>query len=372
MKMNLLMGDQTLFRDPDFFELTYVPEQFDFRDKQLQQLANNFRIALRGCTPTHTILRGLPGTGKTTSVRLLFSEIEKETKRVVPVYVNCKDDKARFSVFATIYNHLFGHYPPTSGVAFRRIYNEIGNYLADNRKVAIVCLDDMNYLVYEKTINDILYLLLRIYEEFPGAKIGVIGTVGNMEPGFMSSLDPSVMSVFHPMGIYYPPYGIDEVRQILLQRIKGGLYPGVMPDEVLDSIARETATGGDVRVGLSILQQSVKNAENSARKAVTMNDVPDLSSTMLNLKDALGSLSPVEMDFLKVVAGEIISNGGIMTTRDLYAAVKDQSKIGYTSFHKRLVRFSLLKILMISEERVSNMPAEVYLGEKVGEVLGVL
>ncbi len=366
------MGDQTLFRDPDFFELTYVPEQFDFRDEQLQQLACNFRIALRGCTPAHTILRGLPGTGKTTSVRLLFSEIEKESKRVVPVYVNCKDDKARFSVFATIYNQIFGHYPPTSGVAFRRIYNEIGNYLADNRKVAIVCLDDMNYLVYERTINDILYLLLRIYEEFPGAKIGVVGTVGNMEPGFLSTLDPSVMSVFHPMGIYYPPYGFDEVKEILQQRVKGGLYPGVMPDEVLDLIAGRTEAGGDVRLGLSLLRQSVKSAEDSARKNVLMEDVPDLSSTMFSLKDALGSLSPAELDFLKIIAGEIIRNGGVMTTRDLYAVVKDSLKIGYTSFHKRLVQLSLLKILKVSEERVSNLPAEVSLGEKVGEVLGGL
>jgi len=35
----LLRSDQTLFRDPDVFELTFVPEHLHHRDAQVKELA---------------------------------------------------------------------------------------------------------------------------------------------------------------------------------------------------------------------------------------------------------------------------------------------------------------------------------------------
>ena len=43
MKKNLLMWDETLFRDPEVLEIDYVPEQFDFRDAQMRELAFQIR-----------------------------------------------------------------------------------------------------------------------------------------------------------------------------------------------------------------------------------------------------------------------------------------------------------------------------------------
>jgi len=88
MKKNLLMWDETLFRDPEVLEIDYVPEQFEFRDAQMRELAFQIRPGLRGGRPLNTICKGLPGTGKTTSIRKLFAEIEESTKKLVPVYIN--------------------------------------------------------------------------------------------------------------------------------------------------------------------------------------------------------------------------------------------------------------------------------------------
>ncbi|HJK32358.1 MAG TPA: hypothetical protein O0X53_07095, partial [Methanocorpusculum sp.] len=38
MKKNLLMWDQTLFKDIEVFDIDYVPEQFEYRDEQIQEL----------------------------------------------------------------------------------------------------------------------------------------------------------------------------------------------------------------------------------------------------------------------------------------------------------------------------------------------
>ena len=48
MKKNLLMWDETLFRDPEVFEIDYIPEQFNHRDAQIRELAFQVRPGLRG------------------------------------------------------------------------------------------------------------------------------------------------------------------------------------------------------------------------------------------------------------------------------------------------------------------------------------
>ena len=75
MKKNLLMWDQTLFKDIEVFDIDYVPEQFEYRDEQIQELAYAVRPALAGGRILNTVCRGVPGTGKTTSVKKLFEEI---------------------------------------------------------------------------------------------------------------------------------------------------------------------------------------------------------------------------------------------------------------------------------------------------------
>ncbi|QSZ68147.1 hypothetical protein RJ40_11910 [Methanofollis aquaemaris] len=68
-----------LVRDPALFEADRLPEAFEYRDAHLDALA--FAFALR---PQNTALRGVPGTGKTTAVRLLFAEAEETRALIVP------------------------------------------------------------------------------------------------------------------------------------------------------------------------------------------------------------------------------------------------------------------------------------------------
>ena len=110
MRKDLLMWDETLFRDPEVLEIDYVPEQFEFRDAQMRELAFQIRPGLRGGRPMNTVCKGLPGTGKTTSIIKLFSEIEESTKKLVPVYINCQIDNTKFAILSQIYKKLSGRH----------------------------------------------------------------------------------------------------------------------------------------------------------------------------------------------------------------------------------------------------------------------
>ena len=206
MKKDLLMWDETLFRDPEVLEIDYVPEQFNYREDQIKELAFQIRPAIRGGRPLNTVCRGLPGTGKTTCVKKLFEEITNTTKKVLPVHINCQIDNTKFAIFSQIYRKITGHLPPPSGTSFKTIFDSIMRIIMKDEVVLLVCLDDANYLMHENEINNVLYPLLRSYESFEGTRIGVILIISDMAVNLSQSIDARVSSVLCPTDIYFPPY----------------------------------------------------------------------------------------------------------------------------------------------------------------------
>jgi cell division control protein 6 len=268
MKKNLLMWDETLFRDPEVLEIDYVPEQFEFRDEQMRELAFQIRPGLRGGRPLNTICKGLPGTGKTTSIRKLFAEIEETTKKLVPVYINCQIENTKFAIVSQIYRKLAGHLPPASGTSFKQVFDAVARILKKEEIVLLVALDDANYLLYENEINKVLYTLLRSHEAYEGTRIGVIVIISDLDVDLMQAVDARVASVFQPSEIYFPPYGSAEVHEIMKARVTQGLYPGVISDDLLDLVVEQTLQSGDLRVGIDLLKRAVLTADREALRSV--------------------------------------------------------------------------------------------------------
>jgi cell division control protein 6 len=346
MTKDLLMWDETLFRDPEVFEIDYVPEQFNHRETQMRELAFQIRPGIRGGRPLNTICRGLPGTGKTTSVRKLFAEIEAETRKLVPVYINCEIDNTKFAVFAQIYRKLSGHLPPASGTSFKQVFDAVARILQKEEVVLLVALDDANYLLYENEINRVLYALLRSHEAYPGTRIGVIAIISDMNVDLSREVDPRVASVFRPTEIYFPPYSAEEARHILTERVMTGLYPGVLSDVMLDIVVDQTMKSGDLRVGLDLLKRAALNAEREARKKIEEDDICRAYqvSKYLHLSFTLRTLKKEEKDLLKAIAG-MSTEGGEMNAGEVYACAKEGMKIGYTRFYEIVKKLDAMRLI---------------------------
>lgn len=346
MKRDLLMWDETLFRDPEVFEIDYVPEQFDYRETQMRELAFQIKPGLRGGRPLNTICRGLPGTGKTTSVRKLFTEIEEATRKLIPVYINCQIDNTKFAIFAQIYHKLSGHLPPTSGTSFKQIFDAICRILLKEEAVLLVALDDANYLLYENEINRVLYALLRAHESYPGTRIGVITIISDLSVDLSREVDPRVASVFRPTEIYFPPYSADEVRHILTERVLTGLYPGVLPDTMLDLVIEQTMKSGDLRVGLDLLKRAALNAEKDARRRIEEDDVCRAYqiSKYLHLTFTLRTLKTEEKNLLRTIATMSVG-GNEMNAGEVYKHAKQEAKLGYTRFHEIVKKLDAIRLI---------------------------
>lgn len=349
MKKDLLMWDETLFRDIEVFEIDYIPEQFNHRDSQTRELAFNIKPGMKGARPLNTICRGLPGTGKTTSVKKLFEQIEEKTKKLIPVYINCQIDNTKFAIFSQIYKKLTNRPPPASGTSFKNLFDMVCKLVNDREAVLLVCLDDANYLLYEKEINKVLYTLLRSHESNEGVRIGIITVISDMNVDLMQEVDQRVSSVFRPSEIYFPPYEEEEISEILKERVMQGLYPGVISNAMLDLIVEQTLKSGDLRVGIDLLKRSVLNAEMDARHGVEKDDIcrAYLVSKYVHLSHTVKTLSDDEKKLLRILA-KIAQDEKEMSAGFVFEEVKKETATGYTRFYEMIKKFDAMRLINLN------------------------
>ena len=231
---DILMYDESLFQNINAFDPDYMPQNYNFRDTQMEAMAMSIRPAIRGGKPSNAIVLGSPATGKTTAIKKVFELVEKTSEKVVCVYINCQIHTTRFGIFSQIYKKIFGHIPPETGVPFSRIYDQIMKYLQTNDKALIVAFDDVNYLFQSKTANKVFYDVLRAYEEYNGVKTATFAILSDLE--FKYAFDKNVNTVFIPQEITFPLYSYSEIEEILKNKFEEARQRGVKLEINLDGV----------------------------------------------------------------------------------------------------------------------------------------
>lgn len=337
----MLSWDETVFRDERVFDIDYIPETFRHRETQMQNLKYALRPATRGSRPLNAVVRGPPGTGKTTAVRQLFDELTT-ISGLSTVRVNCQVNDTRYSIFARLFKHVFEYEPPKSGISFKKLFNQIADQLVTDDEVLIVALDDVNYLYYENEASETLYSLLRAHEDHSGARIGVIVVSSDPDLGVIEELDSRVQSVFRPEKVYFPTYDRTEVIDILDERVTRGFHDGVVGTNELEQVAEYTAQSGDLRVGLDLLHRAGLNAEMRGSKTVTTDDIETAydEAKYVHLDYSLETLSDSETALLAVIAEHEDERAGAV-----YDAFHERTDLGYTRYSEILTKLEKLGIV---------------------------
>jgi cell division control protein 6 len=337
----MLSWDETVFRDEHVFEIDYVPETFDHRETQLESLMYALRPAVRGSRPLNTIVRGPPGTGKTTAVQKLFDELRGQSG-VRVVHVNCQMNSTRYAVFSRVFEDIFEYEPPSSGISFKKLFSQITDRLVEEDEVLVVALDDVNYLFYENEASDVLYSLLRAHETHAGARIGVIVISSDLSLDVIDELDGRVQSVLRPEEVFFPRYDQSEIVDILGERVRRGFHDGVLDSVGLDRVAELTAESGDLRVGIDLLRRAGLHAEMRASRTIESEDVEAAydKSKYVHLSRSLRGLSDSERALVRVIADRSGEQAGAV-----YAAFHEETDLGYTRYSEIVNKLDQLGLI---------------------------
>ena len=338
---DILMADESLFQDINAFDPDYFPQNFNYRDTQMEAMAIAIRPAIRGGKPSNAVVLGSPATGKTTSMRKVYEHVEKTTEKVVCVYINCQLHTTRFGIFSQIHKKIFGHTPPETGVPFSRIYDRIMKELQKNGKALVVALDDVNYLIQSKNANKVFYDLLRAYEEYPGARTSIFAIMSDLE--FKYSFDKNVNTVFIPQEIIFPLYTYSEIEDILRDRAKAGFFPNVLDDDILEQIAMYTFENGDLRVGINLLRSCGNIAEADASREISQKhfDKAIESLVSVNVSETLKGLNDTEKEILKMIA----DNEGMYASGELAEIYKEKTGSSYASFNRAIDKLEFVRLI---------------------------
>ena len=338
---DILMYDESLFQNINAFDPDYMPQNYNFRDTQMEAMAMSIRPAIRGGQPSNAIVLGSPATGKTTAIRKVFELVEKTTEKVVCVYINCQLHTTRFGIFSQIYKKMFGHIPPETGVPFSRIYDQIMKDLQKNEKSLVIALDDVNYLFQSKNANKVFYDMLRAYEEYPGVKTAIFAILSDLE--FKYAFDKNVNTVFIPQEINFPLYSYSEIEEILRNRAKAGFYPNVLSDDVLEQIAMYTYENGDLRIGINLLKSCGNIAEADASREILEKHYEKAIDSLVsvNIERTINSLNDTEKALLKIIA----DYDGVYTAGELFELFEDKTGARRSSFNRTLDKLEFVRLI---------------------------
>ncbi|MCL2688051.1 MAG: ORC1-type DNA replication protein, partial [Methanobrevibacter sp.] len=337
---DILLHDETLFHNINAFNPDYMPENYNFRDSQMEGMAMAIRPALRDGRPVNAIIMGSCATGKTTAVKKVFEMVEKTSNKIYCCYINCQLHTSRFNIFAQIYKKLFGFTPPETGIPANKIYEDIMKHLIKENKALLVAFDDVDYLFQNNLINKIFYDILRAYEEFPGVRTGLFGILSELE--FRFALDRNVNTVFIPQEIVFQPYNRSEILNILTDRAKAGFYPGVISDDILEEITDYALDNGDLRTGIDLLRVCGNIAEANASRTIEESHLEEAKSKTVSLKlvGILDSLSEHEKILLKIIA-----NNQNLKSGQLSKKFEKETNRTYSTFNRTLKKLEFLRLI---------------------------
>ena len=363
MTRRFLMNNESFFQNLDVFEEDYVPETLQYRDAEADTLEEALRPALRGASPRNVVIRGISGTGKSTTVNSLFSELNTASNGVIAVNVNCKIERTTFGVFARIFSDLFGYEPSLTGTSTLQAVEKIAGWLHEEKKVLVVCLDDANVLNPQNHLIATLSYLLGMHDFCPGVRVGVVLTLSDMDFHLAEQLDSSVMSSLHPTEILYVPYNEETMYQILSERARLGFYSGVIGVDAVRKVAQISYEMSDLRIGIDLLKQSAYEAERNGRKKIVCEDIhAGYQESLVNfLKSVAKNLADKDCCLFWWTAEMQGELKGVLMSGTLYDAFCTEVKEGYTSFYHRLKRLETLRLINLIPRHTKGNTSEIML-----------
>ncbi|NHN46489.1 AAA family ATPase [Halostella sp. JP-L12] len=264
--------DDSVFADKGALDPLTDPDEIVARDAQERALATLLNGVHEGYLPTTVLIYGPPGTGKTLTTRRVCREFAARTDALAVEYVNLKECRSLFSAANEIHVELTGEklgaYAGLDGV-----FEGIWTALADYPEWTVLILDEIDHVQHDSNYDpsDFFYRLLRGEGKLTRDIQLSVWLISNELLEVDLRLDSRVQSAMSGEELFFPPYSIEELAQVLQPRLKTAFQDGALSDAAIDAGITMAATRwGDARKALTLFRHAGETANERGLDQVTV------------------------------------------------------------------------------------------------------
>ena len=344
-------GRKSIFKDKQPLDHRFLPENLPHRNEQIQLIAKYWSEVLNNnTTPSDITIYGKTGTGKTAAAKFTRGQLLEATDSknvfVRVEYIRCTDYTTEYQVIAQLCQKLGRNVPHrgwTRGEiinAFRDIFRSKNAY--GHNLILIVILDEIDVLL-EKDGDGILYTLTRT------DNVSILSISNNID--FKKFIKPRVMSSLRDKEIVFPPYGADQLADILHERAEMSFEENSLDDDVIPLCSAMAAKEeGDARYALDLLRTAGEIADDKgvdtvkeeyvrmAKDKIEHNKVTDIIHTLPTQQQrVLEAILKLTQDGEEITSGRLyetykeVSKGDSVTYRRIFDFVNELELLGIIS-----------------------------------------
>ncbi|WP_042702694.1 orc1/cdc6 family replication initiation protein [Methanobrevibacter arboriphilus] len=328
----------SVFKDKQYLDHRFLPDNLPHRKDQITGIAKYWIEALNNVTPSDVTIYGKTGTGKTAAAKFAMKQLEEAASnkelRIRTEYIRCTDYTTEYQVIAKLCQQM-GRDVPYRGWTKAEVVNTFRDILKSNlygnKMILIVVLDEIDILL-KNDGDGILYTLTRT------DNVSILSISNYID--FKKFIKSRVMSSFRDREIVFPPYGAQQLVDILEERSKLSFNPETLTNDVIPLCAAMAAKEeGDARYALDLLRTAGEIADEKESKLVHGDYVREAKDKIEHNKitDLITTLPAQQQRVLEAILN-LTQEKEEITSGKLYDTYKEVSK-GDTVSYRRIFDF---------------------------------
>lgn len=328
----------SVFKDKQYLDHRFLPDNLPHRKDQITAIAKYWIEALNNVTPSDVTIYGKTGTGKTAAAKFAMKQLEEAASnkelRIRTEYIRCTDYTTEYQVIAKLCQQM-GRDVPYRGWTKAEVVNTFRDILKSNlygnKMILIVVLDEIDILL-KNDGDGILYTLTRT------DNVSILSISNYVD--FKKFIKSRVMSSFRDREIVFPPYGAQQLVDILEERSKLSFISETLTNDVIPLCAAMAAKEeGDARYALDLLRTAGEIADEKESKIVRGEYVREAKDKIEHNKitDLITTLPAQQQRVLEAILN-LTQEKEEITSGKLYDTYKEVSK-GDTVSYRRIFDF---------------------------------
>ena len=307
----------------------YTPIHSPLREREIREISNALKPLMHRSHGKNLFIHGPPGSGKMTSMKYLLLQITRETRKVLPVYVNCWAYPTPTGVYSKILEALEMPFP-RRGMAADEMLSRICQRIDHEDVTILLVLDKVQNLITHREEN--LFHSVAIANNQAHARFGIVSL--SAYPEALEHLSMQVKSTLHFSTLEFKEFEQNQIYEILVERAGSALVDGSWSSSILETCAFiGKANGGNARLSLEILWKAACHAQERGGHSIEQSDVETAYFETEHAKIKIENLCALfEVNGFKLseeenLALRILVQNGEMTSSEFYSEFMDMKMV---------------------------------------------